>query len=143
MWKCTATNASTASSFPESETRDKGKTMKLTDAEIAAIRTLGLYVTEKCDTCMKPLNQTYRYTVTGKPQTYCSQPCRDGVKVTPGLCAYCESPLVSKRRGSLFCNDRCRKRLERANPTSPLVRDTVHDAATRNNADTGPMVSMV
>lgn len=117
--------------------------MRLTNAEVEYIKKRwGLFVKERCDQCMKPLNQAHRYTNTGKPQVYCSQECRDGVRITEGTCAYCQGQLEGKRRGSLFCNDRCRKRFARANPTSPLVRDRVKDAASPNNADNGLVVSM-
>lgn len=57
------------------------------------------------------------------------------MRITEGECVYCGASLTGKRRGSLFCDDRCRKRFARANPASPLVRDRAQDAASRNNAD--------
>ncbi len=42
--------------------------MKLTPAELAYVRSLGLYITEKCNRCGKLLNQNVRYTITGKPK---------------------------------------------------------------------------
>ena len=72
--------------------------MKLTPTELGYVRSHGLYVTEKCDACGKLLNQTVRYTITGRPEVYCSSICRDLVffgdrtqaikHSKPGKCAY-------------------------------------------------------
>ena len=51
--------------------------MKLIPTELNYVRRLGLYVTEKCDSCGKVLNQTVRYVVKQRPDVYCSQACRD------------------------------------------------------------------
>ena len=51
--------------------------MKLTPAELAYVRAKGLYITEKCDGCGELLNQSVRWTITGKPEVYCSAECRD------------------------------------------------------------------
>ena len=93
--------------------------MKLNAVELAYVRAQGLYITEKCDGCEKLLNQTVRYTITGKPQVYCSAICRDSVffgdrqeakkHATPGHCASCGGSLEGKKRGSIFCDDVCRK----------------------------------
>jgi hypothetical protein len=94
--------------------------MKLSAAELAYVRSQGLYVTEKCDGCGKLLNQTVRYTITGKPEVYCSAVCRDLVffgdrrevtkRTTPGKCAYCGGSLKGKKRGTIYCDDVCRMR---------------------------------
>ena len=51
--------------------------MKLTARELAYVRSQGLYITEKCDACGKLLNRSFRYTITGKPEVYCTGVCRD------------------------------------------------------------------
>lgn len=93
--------------------------MKLTAEELVYVRSKGLYITEKCDGCGKLLNQSVRYTITGKPEVYCSAACRDSaffgdrreakMHATPGKCAYCGGSLKRKKRGSIFCDDACRK----------------------------------
>ena len=97
--------------------------MKLTAAELAIVRSHGLYVTEKCDGCGKLLNQSVRYTITGKPEVYCSSNCRDLAffgdraearkRATPRKCAYCGGSLARKKRDALYCDDACRKRATR------------------------------
>ncbi len=97
--------------------------MKLTAAELTYIRSQGLYLTEKCDGCGKPLNQALRYTITGRPEVYCSAACRDLAffanrhealkQATPGKCAYCGGSLKGKKRGALYCDDICRVRHSR------------------------------
>jgi hypothetical protein len=93
--------------------------MKLTATEFAYVRTQALYIIDKCDACGKLLNQTIRYTISRKPEVYCSAGCRDltffgdsreAIKhSTPGRCVYCRAPLEGKKRGSIFCDDVCRK----------------------------------
>jgi hypothetical protein len=97
--------------------------MNLTAPEIAYVHSQGLYVTEKCDGCGKLLNQTLRYTIARKPGVYCSAVCRDLVffgdrrearkAASPGKCAHCGGRLEGKKRGSIFCDDTCRKRYSR------------------------------
>jgi hypothetical protein len=97
--------------------------MKLTAAEIAYVRSQGHYVTEKCDGCGKLLNQTIRFTITGKPEVYCSSSCRDSAffgdrqeakkHATPGKWTYCGGSLKGKNRGSIFCDGVCRKAYSR------------------------------
>jgi hypothetical protein len=94
--------------------------MKLTPAEFAYVRSQGLYITEKCDGCGKLLNQTFRYTIAGKPEVYCSAACRDLVffedrrevkrQATPGQCVVCGVRLEGKRRGAFYCGETCKKR---------------------------------
>jgi len=95
--------------------------VKLNPAELALVRSLGLYVTEKCDGdgCGTLLNRSWHYTIFGKPETYCSCVCRDAVffgnrreaekHARPGRCAYCDASLNGKKRGSLYCDETCRK----------------------------------
>jgi hypothetical protein len=93
--------------------------MKLTAAEIAYVHSVGLYLTERCDGCGKLLNQTFRYTIAGRREVYCSTVCRDTAlfsdrhevkkRATPGKCADCGGRLKGKKRGSIFCDDACRK----------------------------------
>jgi hypothetical protein len=97
--------------------------MKLTTSELVHVRAQGLYITEKCDGCGKLLNQTFRYTRAGKPEAYCSAACRDLVffgdrrearkHSTPGKCVYCGATLEGKRRGALYCDEVCKKRVAR------------------------------
>ena len=97
--------------------------MRLSVAELTSVRSLGLYLTEKCGKCARILNQTVRYTVVGKPEVYCSAFCRDLVffgdrrearkAASPGKCAYCRGSLQGKKRGSIFCDDTCRKTYSR------------------------------
>jgi len=92
--------------------------VKLTPTELAYVRSQGLYITEKCDGCGKALNQSVRYTVTGKPGIHCSAGCRGRAffgdqrearkHLSPGRCAYCSGSLQGKKRGSIFCDDTCR-----------------------------------
>ncbi len=98
--------------------------MKLTAAEFALVCSQGLYITEKCDGCGKLLNQTFRYTIAGKPEVYCSAGCRDFAffgdtreakkRSTPGKCVYCGATLEKKRRGALYCGEKCKKRATRS-----------------------------
>ena len=97
--------------------------MKLNDQELAYVRSQGVCVAEKCDTCGKLLNQALRYTIANKPEVYCSAACRDFVffedrheaakHATPGICAFCGGLLQDKRCGAVYCSDKCRKRAER------------------------------
>jgi hypothetical protein len=98
--------------------------MKLTPAELAYVRTKGLYITEKCDGCGKVLNQSVRWAITGQPEVYCSAECRDLVffgdrrevrkRATPRRCAFCGTGLEGQRRQALYCNARCKMRRVRA-----------------------------
>ena len=97
--------------------------MNLTPTELAYVQSRGLYLSEKCDGCGKLLNQAIRYTIAGKPQVYCSAACRDSAffgdryqarkHSSPGKCANCGAPLKGKRRGALYCDEICKKRLGR------------------------------
>jgi hypothetical protein len=93
--------------------------MKITATELAYVRAQGLYITEKCDGCGKLLNKSFRYTIAGKPEVYCSGRCcdlaffgniREAEKhSTPGKCVYCGGSLEGKKRGSVFCDGTCGK----------------------------------
>jgi hypothetical protein len=107
--------------------------MKLTTAELAYVRSLGLHVTEKCDGCGKLLNQTVRYTIGRKPEVYCSAMCRHFAlfgdphearkQSAPGRCVYCRASLEGKRRGALYCDEICKKRAARGGrPDFPVQR---------------------
>jgi hypothetical protein len=97
--------------------------MKLTAAELAYVRSQGLYLTEKCNGCRKLLNQTARYTIASKSEVYCSAMCRDFAlfgdlqevkkRSSPGRCVYCGASLEGKRRGALYCDEICMKRAAR------------------------------
>ena len=97
--------------------------MKTTAAELACVRLMGLYITQKCDACGKLLNRAIRYTIPGRPEVYCSGICRDSAFFrdrreaqkfsSPGRCAFCSGDLNRKKRGALFCDETCRKRFSR------------------------------
>ena len=97
--------------------------MNLKPAELVYVRSQGLYIREKCDACGRLLNQAVRYALTNKPQGYCSAQCRDAAFFgdryqarkysSPGKCANCGAPLIGKRRGALYCDEICKKRLAR------------------------------
>ncbi len=94
--------------------------MNLTAQELSFVRTQGLYITEKCDSCGAILNQSVRYTIAGKAEVFCSTNCRDAgffedqlerkKRSNPGRCANCGGPLQAKRRGAIYCDEICRKR---------------------------------
>ena len=70
----------------------------------------GCYITEFCDACGKGLGPV-RYTRKGDSGVWCSRECRDGKEAhAPGSCKGCGVALASKRRGTRFCSDTCRKR---------------------------------
>lgn len=97
--------------------------MKLTATELAFVRRKGLYNTEMCDRRETLLNQTLRYTITGKPEAYCSAACRDLVffgdcrevrmRSTPENCAYSGATLEGRNRGTIYCSNKCRMRENR------------------------------
>jgi endogenous inhibitor of DNA gyrase (YacG/DUF329 family) len=106
--------------------------VKLTPTELAYVRSQGLYITEKCDGCGKLLNQTVRYTITGKPEVYCSAECRDKVFFSDSaeaknhrssrVCAVCGTSLQDKNRGALYCSNRCRMRdTRKQNAATPKI----------------------
>ena len=117
--------------------------MKLATAELALGRTHGFYVTERCDGCKKLLNQTVHYTIAGKPQVYCSAACRDSAffrdrseakkHATPGRCAYCSGSLKGKKRGSIFCDDTCRKAHSRKIPRITAAKVEKSRTPTQSN----------
>ena len=118
--------------------------MKLTPVELAYVRSLGLYITEKCDECGRLLNQTVRYTITDRPEVFCSAECRDKVffadlaeaKKRPDsrVCAFCGTSLQDKNHGAPYCSERCRKRNTRKqnagtskNPDNDLTKSTTSE----------------
>ena len=100
--------------------------MKLSATEFAYVRLQGLCIAEKCDRCGNLLNQSWHYTVAGTPGVFCSAPCRDSLffvdrlearkHSTPGKCVYCGAGLTHKRRGSMYCDEKCRKAFCRSGP---------------------------
>jgi hypothetical protein len=106
--------------------------MELTQGELAYVRNKGLYVTEECDGCGKVLNQSFRYTITGKPDVYCSAACRGFVffgdrheakkHLTPKQCTYCGSQLKEKNRGTLYCDESCRMRANRTSNAAARIK---------------------
>jgi len=117
--------------------------MKLTAAELASVRAQGLYITDKCDGCGKLLNQTFRYTIAGKPEVYCSAGCRDLAffgdpreakkHTTPGKCVYCRGTLEGKRRGALYCDEICKKRAARTGRAQSTAEPQITGTPTQSN----------
>ena len=70
----------------------------------------GCYVTEACDKCGRMLGSVH-FTRKGEEGVWCSPECRDGAEArAPGTCKGCGARLPEgKRRGSLYCDDACRK----------------------------------
>ena len=102
--------------------------MLLTEEERGELsRRHGVWVSEACDKCGKPILDSVTWTRRGKPEVFCSQVCRDGVAHTPGECELCGTVLDGKRRGTRFCGSKCRKR---------FVRDPHKVGDGRNIADT-------
>ena len=110
----------------------KGKLMKLTLMELGLLKPRGVYLTERCDCCRKLLNQSWHYTVAGKPEVFCSGLCRDTrffseartarKYANPGHCSYCGANLAGRKRGTLFCDDGCRKGFARRGPITTTPR---------------------
>ena len=100
--------------------------VKLVASKLAYVRSQAIYVTERCDGCGMLLNQSYRYTLFGRPEVFCSALCRDSrffadqneakKHSTPGKCVYCGALLKDKRRGSIYCEEKCRKAFGRRGP---------------------------
>jgi hypothetical protein len=101
--------------------------MKLTAAELAYVRSQGLYITEKCDGCGKLLNQSVRYTTPERPETWCSAACQDKAmgwdktnthkKAGPAfymrVCQGCEMRFRARRNDARFCSVRCQRSAHR------------------------------
>jgi len=117
--------------------------MKLTSAELAYVRSQGLYITETCDACGRLLNQTVRYTISGKPEVYCSAACRELAffanrleakkHSSPGKCVNCGAGLEGKRRGALYCDELCKKRVARRKEALPAARAQLSGTPTEPN----------
>ena len=93
--------------------------MKLTTQQsYALLESHGCYITEICDRCGKGIGPV-RFTRYGESGVWCSRECRDGAKARePGTCRHCKAKLPeSKRRGTAFCDDACRKASQRQNGT--------------------------
>ena len=82
----------------------------------------GIYANEACDRCGQILGPV-PFTRKGEPGVWCSRECRDGAEAhAPGTCKGCGAKLPEgKRRGSLYCDDACRKLAGRSR-TSELSR---------------------
>lgn len=108
--------------------------MLLNEDERALLRARGVIVFEKCDACGNPITQSFVWKFAGKPETYCSQVCRDGVARTPGKCEYCGASLEGKRRGTRFCGSKCRMRFIRSHPDG---RDVANPAQVEETPNIG------
>jgi hypothetical protein len=88
-------------------------------------------------------NQTFRFTIKGKPEVYCSTGCRDLVffgdtreakkRSMPGKCPHCGAPLKGKRRGALYCDENCKKRAARLGKASSTAEPQITGTATQLN----------
>jgi hypothetical protein len=117
--------------------------MEISTPELAYVRTQGLYLTDKCDGSGKLLNQTLQYTIAGKPEVYCSATCRDlkffgdpqeaKKRSTPGKCVYCGATLEKKRRGALYCGEKCKKRTARAGKPHSTAEPQITGTPTQPN----------
>jgi Fe-S-cluster-containing dehydrogenase component len=117
--------------------------MKVTAAGLAFVLARGLYIIEKCDGCGKLLNQTLRYTVAGNPEVYCSAVCRDLMffgdrrearkHSNPRKCVYCRANLEGKRRGALYCDEVCKKRVARTGSAQSTAEPQITGTATQSN----------
>ena len=81
-----------------------------TEQSYAMLERFGCYVKDVCDRCGHILGPV-RYTRRGEPGEWCSRECRDGAEAHAlGTCKGCRARLPEgKRRGSLYCDDACRK----------------------------------
>jgi hypothetical protein len=97
----------------------------LLDAEVRLQlqRDRGLYVRECCDKCGKLLGPV-RFTRRGDLGVWCSRQCRDGVAHSSACCGACGTPLGGKRRGAVYCSDRCRKRNSQRVQDSQIIAET-------------------
>jgi hypothetical protein len=117
--------------------------MEISTPELAYVRTRGLYLTDKCDGCGKLLNQTFRYTIAGKPEVYCSAGCRDLTffrdtreakkRSTSGKCLHCGATLEGKRRGALYCDEICKKRAARSRRVDSTAEPRITGTPTQSN----------
>jgi len=85
--------------------------MRLTSEQShALLEKHGCYATEACDKCGQILGPV-RFTRRNDSGAWCSRECRDGAEAhAPRTCKGCGARLPEgKRRGSLFCDDACRK----------------------------------
>jgi hypothetical protein len=75
----------------------------------------GCYVNEACEKCGRLLGAV-RFTRHGESGVWCSRECRDGPEArSPGICKACRARLPEgKRRGTLYCDDACRKSAARS-----------------------------
>jgi Fe-S-cluster-containing dehydrogenase component len=117
--------------------------MRLSAAELAYVRSQGLYITDKCDGCGKLLNQTFRYTIAGNPEVYCSAGCRDLAffgdtrevkrRSAPGKCVFCGDTLEKKRRGALYCGEKCKKRAARSGKAHSMAEPQITGTPAQSN----------
>jgi hypothetical protein len=90
----------------------------------------GVFVKECCDKCgavatVFPASDgsrggiCKRFTRKDDSGVWCSRQCRDGAEAhEPKTCRHCRAKLPEgKRRGTVFCDDACRKAFGRQNDT--------------------------
>src|SRR5262245_13251019 len=83
--------------------------------------TFGIFAREACDKCGQVLGAV-RFTRKDLKGEWCSRKCRDGTDARePRTCRHCKGKLPeTKRRGAVFCDDACRKALQRQNGTPQM-----------------------
>lgn len=114
--------------------------MRLTGQELTYVRAKGAHITEKCDGCGKLLNQSFRFTIAGRPEMFCCAVCRDSAyfgnpeaakrHAAPGRCAFCGGSLATKRRGTLYCGPQCRRR--DAKPVNPAIPNNAYSGVVKS-----------
>ena len=90
-----------------------GANLRLTaEQQARTFASFGCCVNEACDRCGEVLAEV-RWTRKDRPETYCSQLCRDNglpKLVNDGKCRYCGLTLPSdRRRGAQYCDRTCRQ----------------------------------
>jgi len=117
--------------------------MKLRPPLFAYVRAQNLYIAEGCDCCGMVLNQSFRFTIAGRPEVYCSATCRDLTffgdprevkkRSTPGKCVYCRAALEGKRRGALYCDEKCKKRVTRSGRAQSAAEPQITGTPAQSN----------
>src|SRR5579863_1963511 len=117
--------------------------MELSVSEFAFVRSRGLYVTQKCDQCGKLLNNPCATRSAACLRSYCSAACRELAffanrleakkHSSPGKCVNCGAGLEGKRRGALYCDELCKKRVARRKEALPAARAQLSGTPTEPN----------
>jgi hypothetical protein len=86
-----------------------------TEQSYSLLDKFGVYAGECCDRCGQVLGPE-RFTRRNESGVWCSRGCRDGEKAhAPRTCKNCKAKLPEgKRRGAMYCDDSCRKSVQRS-----------------------------